>query len=428
MKLTTITVVGALVLLVGMPIGASTAHAQTPEEQVAEVLEQEEDPNLQELMALRIPRESAGYYADLMGFDDLQREAVDELYRTYVEQYREAALIMRDVAQQRDEMITEAGTDMDKMEEAMGEIMRAGLAFLQRTVDLGEQYVADLGALAMDDQQREAHRRVEHAFDRDLALGFSTMEGGSGGQGAIDLIRLGRRLDPPVLPQPESDSPAQEALYAYEMELAGVCGPHVDTMLENFRAMAKAIGEGEIDERLGETFQEDMVTFFDRVNVANERYVRRVGDALPEERREEWSLAYKRARWPEVYAPTNVHRTRDAALGLDDLSDDQHGAIDAAFQQYARECEASNKRWIDAMRELEETRRSIGGDWNQELFEQFQARQQAINEARESRYALDQRFADRIRSALTPEQLERMPEAASDGVDADEVIRRMGGG
>lgn len=422
------TLVGAVVLLAGMPVGASIARAQTPEEQSTEALEQEADPTLREIMALRIPRDSAGYYADLMGFDDLQREAVDELYRTYAQQYREAALVMRDMVKKRDEMFADAGADAAKMEEAMGQIMRAGLAFLQRTVDLGEQYVADVGALAMDDWQREAHRRVEHAFDRDLALGFSSMEGGSGDQAVIDLIRLGRHLDPQLLPQPESDSPAHEALYAYEMELAGICGPHVDTMLDNFRAMAKAIGEGEIDERLGQTFQEGIVAFFDRVDAVNERYVRRVGDALPDEHREAWSLAYKRARWPEVYAPTMVHHTRDAALGLDDLSREQRSVIDAAFEQYARESEASNKRWIDAMREHEEARRAIGSDWNQERWEHFQARQQAINDARESRHALDQRFADRIRSALTPEQLERMPEAASPGVDADEVIRSMGGG
>ncbi|CAK9073105.1 Uncharacterized protein SCF082_LOCUS35861, partial [Durusdinium trenchii] len=143
---------------------------------------------------------------------------------------------------------------------------------------------------------------------------------------------------------------------------------------------------------------------------------------MPTSMRDDWDLAYKKARWPQVYAPGEFHRTHDAALGLQGLTDDQRGAIEAAMSQYVREAEPANKKWIDAIAEREEANREIGGEWTQEKWEAYEATREAVQQARTDRSELDDRFVERVLAVLTPEQREALPTNAGSGVDADEDV------
>ncbi|MEO1278564.1 MAG: glycerol-3-phosphate dehydrogenase C-terminal domain-containing protein [Planctomycetota bacterium] len=86
-------------------LGAAVERIQDAEPQAID----EDDEMLQEMMILSIDRESAEYYADLMGFDDLQREIAMELYREYYGQYRDRAFTMRDAYGKIEEAIGAKG-------------------------------------------------------------------------------------------------------------------------------------------------------------------------------------------------------------------------------------------------------------------------------------------------------------------------------
>jgi hypothetical protein len=414
-----VVVAGVLGGGLGWPAGPAVVRGQEVESAGEAV--QYEDPMLQEMMVLSISRESAAYYADLMGLDALQREVALDMHRDYLDQYRQAAVAMRDFMRDFEAKMGEGGADFEKV---MGEMMRVAMGFMDRVVVLGTRYVEDLGALAATDEQRAGHERVARTRDREMAAAMTSM---GGGNGVVDLIAIGRDLDPPLLPV-EGEDPAAQALLEYERELGAACGPFVERALGAFREMMEAAARDGMDAGGEDKIQAEVEAMIERFASTNERYVRRVHNALPAERQAAWDLAYKRARWPEVYAPNNFHRTHDAAMALEGLTSEQREAIAAAMQQYTREADPANKKWIDAIAEAEAVRNRMRTEWSEELWAEMQAKDQASKDAQAARDALDERFTERVMKTLTPEQREAMPETGSGGVDADEVVRQMGGG
>lgn len=405
--------------VVALPMAPVAAMAQEAEELV------EEDETLQEMMILSIDRSSATYFLDLMNFDDFQRDLAMELYREYFDQYRSAAVTTRDVMLRFEESMEEGDFDYENFEEVMRQTMTIVLGFLDRAISLGDQFVGDLGDLAVDESQRAGHQRVIYARQRGLAVSMSTMNGGD--EGLVDLVSIGRDLDPPLLAT-DGGGPAEQAMFEYERELGTTCGPMVDRALEGLREMLESISTGDENDRMEESLERDMEALVDRFEGINDRYARRVQAALPDARRGEWDNAYKKARWPEVYAAGDVHRTRDAALELEGLTDEQRETITATMEHYAREAEGANQRWISAVQDLDEARRDLGEDSTPDDWEAYQDKNQAVRDARAAREALDERFAERIVQVLTPEQREAMPSVGGGDVDVDAVIRELGGG
>lgn len=405
--------------------GISLAWAQEAEAQA-----DEDDEMMQEMMVLSISRESATFYADLMDMDELQREVALEMHREYLGKYRDAATTMRDVMRKTEERMEEEDFDWEEMEDIMRDTMKVAMGFMERAVTLGEQYVEDLGALAASDTQQAGHQRVVRTRAREMAVAMSNMNGGLDG-GLVDLIAIAGSMDPPVLPDENGSGDAgaaQQALYEYERELGDQCALFVDRALGAFREMAEAFSAGNEDDMLESRLEDEMEAMVEQISAINERYARRVETVMPGRMRDAWDAAYKKARWPQVYAPSDFHRVHDAALGLGDLTDDQRGVIEAAMGQYAREAAPANKAWIDAIAELDEINSQLGGEWNEGLWEKYQAKQEALQQAQADRAALDERFAERVLAALTPQQREAMPNATGGAVDADAVIREMGGG
>lgn len=416
-----------LAMVAGWPMGAGVWRAGPALAAAQEArgtdqqTETEDDETLQEMMVLSIDRDSARSYAALMGLDDLQREMALDMHRDYLEQYRDAAMTTRDVMEQAEDA---AGGDPDEMMERVRDRMRVVLAFLDRSVELGEQYVADLGALAIDDTQNEGHRRVVRARQRELAVALVSVDGG---ERAVDLVRIARGLEPPLRPTDQGSS-AADVLLAYERELEPLCGPFATKTFDRYRSMVRSFMEGEADGDTENEMQAAIVSMAETLNAAGDRYARRILKVLPAERQAEWDRSYKLARWPEVYAPSEVHRTHDAAVELEGLTDDQLETIAATMAHYTREAEGANQRWIGAVRDLDEARRDLGRDSTPDDWEAYQARNQAVQAAREARMAIDERFAGRILQILTPEQREAMPAGAGGEIDVDTVLREMGGG
>lgn len=407
-----------------LPVGPAVAMAQ----EVQGADQDEDDEQLKQMMVLSIDRGSARYYAQLMELGEMERELAMEMYREYYERYRDVAVTTRDVMERARE---DAGGDFEKMEALMRDAMRVVMAFLERSITLGEQYVGDLGQLAVTEAQQAGHERVVRTRQRELAV---SLVGVDGGPGAIDLVRIGRNMEPPVLagegegPAGEAYGPAGEALLAYERELERVCGPFVTETIDRYRTMVQSFMEGDSDGEVENQMQDAMVEMAATLNAAADRHAGMVRRALPEERQGEWDLAVNRARWPRVYAPGGVHRTHDAAMALDDLSADQRENIADAMAHYTREANPINKRWIAAMGQAQAARNAMRREWSEDLWADLQAKDRAAKDAQADREALDNRFAERILKNLTEAQRRAMPAQESDGIDADAVLRELGGG
>lgn len=399
-------------------LGVGVASAQDVVE--SERKAGQDDETLQQMMSLSIPAESARYYAKLMGMDELQREIAAELHREYLSKYRDAAMRTRDVIEQ-----AESGDiDAEELEDHMRGVMRVVLGFLDHVVKLGDQYVADLRMLAADETQQALHERVVRTRHRELAVAILGMDGG---EGSADLIQIARGLEPPVLPI-EGAGPAAEALLAYERELESRCEPFVTKAFQAYRDMLESFVRDDIESNTENEFQTTMQTMATAMDAANNSYARRVQMALPESRRAEWDRAYKLARWSAIYAPGPVHRSHDAALKLADLTDEQRESVIQTLAIYEREVELVNQRWISAVRELNVARLAMDGDTTMTQWETYEAANQAVREAVAARKAFDERFVARIGEFLSPQQQDDLGPQIDSGVDADEVVRQMGGG
>lgn len=369
-------------------------------------------------MELAIGREAVNGYADLLGFDEAQRETAMMLHQEYLDQYKSANDTFMDAMQKLQEEVARSGDWRDMMK-PMGTI---ALGFFDRIESLEKTFFSDLQMLAFEPEQEEAFVRVERARRRErvgMAGQMSPIAGST-----INLHEIARQVE--VL----GNDAAREALLAYEAEIDPVNKQLIETSFSAMRdQMERLKNMDEDDESMGfdaeamEKMQEMMGKMRDlgmQSKGINARYARQVMQLLPAERQSAWDLEVKRQTWPSVYRASAAERQMDAAAELDSLTGEQRSSLEAIRQSYAREASAINERWSKAIDEQQAN--AQGGWWG------FGGGDSEADEIEGERDALDERFVERVRSLLTAEQLEQMPEVSGSGFDADAILRQFGGG
>ena len=363
-------------------------------------------------MQMAIGRESVDRYADILGFDQVQRETAQMLHGEYLDKYKQAADALMDGMRKLQE---EAGRsrDWEAMMKPMGKI---AMGFMDRADELEKQFFNDLKMLAIEPGQEEAYIRVERAHRRAQMQVWGQMSMVSGG--TLDLYEVARTVDV------ASNNAAREALLAYEAEIDPVYKRMIDRMSDFTRQQMKQMQEGfEWNEDSIARMQEAMTEMQDlgkQGKAINNRYARQVMQVLDAEKQPEWDIEVKRRTWPTVYRESKAQRQIEAAAKLEDLTTDQKESLEAIKQSYQREASPINERWAKTIDEQAESGDNNWWGWGNDNSEA-----EAIEE---ERTALDDRFVERVRSVLTPEQLEKMPEVGESGFDADAVLRQFGGG
>lgn len=363
-------------------------------------------------MEMAISRESVDRYADILGFDDVQRETAQMLHREYLDSFKQAGDALMDAMRKLQE---EAGRsrDWEAMMKPMGKIM---LGWMDRSKELEKQFFSDLRMLAIEPAQEEAFVRVERAFRREQMQVWGQMVTVSGG--TLDLYDIARAVEV------TGNNDAQQTLLAYEAEIDPVNKRIIERVEEFSRQQMKQMQDGfEWDESTMTRMQEAMTEMSDmgkQGKEINARYARQIMQVLPSEDQTEWDLEVKRRTWPTVYRESKAQRQMEAASKLDDLTATQQESLEAMRQSYQREAMPINERWAKAIDAQAENSEGNWWGWGQDNSE--------IESIEEERVALDDRFVERVRSMLTPEQIEKMPEVGSSGFDADAVLRQFGGG
>lgn len=434
-RILTLGAAGALVFLAGMPPSAAHAAHAGLATGLAEYQDEEydeDDEMMAWFMSLSISRDSAGMYADLMGFDEGQADIAKMMYREYLGEYRDAAEAIKGVYEKLEEAMYDF-QDEEKMATAERDFGKVMAGFLNRSVELGERYVGDLGALAFDDAQQAGHQRVVHARQRELANGLL---GTMSETPPIDLVLLSQAMAEPVALVVHEGAPASsaaEALLQYENELAPTCERIVDLALSTIRKQIDSMSEDD-PEAMWEEYArnaESLMRMGEQLEAINERYHQRVASTLDEDSRRAWEKAYKAAQYPQVYERSQFDETYDAAMAIDSLTDDQRDNLKATREHYEREAISANTRWaaaINAAQEVSKGWQTANDEADYEkLYEDYEKAAAETEAASTARSELDQRFADRIRELLTAEQREKLPQE-EESIDVDAVLREMGGG
>lgn len=369
-------------------------------------------------MQFAISRESVDTYSDILGFDDLQRETAEMLHRDYLDKFKQASDTIEDAMRSLQEDASKTG-DWQKMMKPMGKIM---LGFIDRLENLEETFFDDLEMLAIEPAQQEAFVRVERARRREEVEMASQMSVVSGG--TLDLHEIAREVEI------SGNEAAREALLAYEAEIDPIYARLIERSTEFSRGWLERMRDMDEDsENMGfdaeamTQMQEAMADLRElgiRGKAVNARYARQIMQVLPAENQAKWDREVKRRSWPTVYRQSKAERQIEAAGKLDDLSASQSESLDAIRSSYEREVAPVNERWAKAI----DSQQAEGeqGWWG------FGGENTEADEAEGARKEIDERFIERVRSILTSEQIERMPEADDSGFDADEVLRQFGGG
>ncbi|MFI4916508.1 MAG: hypothetical protein ACIAS6_08400 [Phycisphaerales bacterium JB060] len=369
-------------------------------------------------MQMAIGRESVDRYADLLGFDEVQRETAEMLHRDYLDRFKKANDTLMDAMRRLQEEAGKTG-DWQKMMKPMA---RISLGFFDRLEELENTFFEDLRMIAVEPEQEEAFVRVERARRREqveMAAQISAVSGGT-----IDLHEIAREVEV------SGNEAAREALLAYEAEIDSVYKRLIDRSFGFMRdQMERMKNMADDDESMG--FNEEAMTKMQEAmtemrelgtqgKAINARYARQIMQVLPAENRARWDIEVKRQTWPTVYRQSKAERQLEAAASLEDLSAEQQESLEAIRQSYQREASPINDRWAKAIDDQQTSGEAAWWGWGQDSSE--------IDEAEQARSELDDRFVERVRGMLTPEQIERMPEVGESGFDADEVLREFGGG
>jgi hypothetical protein len=369
-------------------------------------------------MQYAVGRESVERYADILGFDQVQRETAQMLHKDYLDKFKQATDTLTNAMQRLQEDAGKSG-DWQAMMKPMGKIM---LAFVDRLESLEKAFFSDLKMLAIEPGQEAAFERVERARRREQVEMAGQMSLVSGS--TLDLDEIAREVD--VL----GNDAAREALLAYEAEIDPVNTRLINSstafmrgQLERMRDMADDDETMGFDEEAMTKMQESMAEMRDlgvQAKAVNARYARQVMQSLEGEKQAKWDLEVKRQTWPTVYRASKAERQIEAAQELDDLTADQRENLAAIEQSYAREASGINDRWAKAI-DAQQTEGEQGWfGWGADSTE--------VDAIAEEREALDTRFVERVRSALTPEQVEKLPDPGESGFDTDEILRQFGGG
>ncbi len=330
-------------------------------------------------------------YAGILGMDDEQVQVAEILLEGYVQQFQARAGEARNRIQR---LVEEARESRDRA--AWMEIGEYRSEFQDQSEKMEAALFSDLRAL-LTPEQSERWEDVERTRRRERTMGTGRMSGER-----VDLIRLTSELDV----NQESSGEIDEILGQYELDLDRALLKRNEVYGE-IRGQFTG-GRGGFDpEAMNDLFEKGREASA-RVRDVNERYARQVAGVLGEDVRGRFEQRVREASFPQVYRESRVQRSLSAAVGLEDLSEEQSQQIATMRERFQREASAINERLARAWREAEDS---------MEIREMFRGGfdRGELGELRDDRQQLDGQYMDKLRELLSEEQLDRLPRGEDGG-------------
>ncbi len=337
---------------------------------------------------------------ETLGFDEAQKAAAKTIFEGYQAQMQDMAAEVRTKMERLREEIRDSGDN--SLWSQMGDIMREAGA-KQKEAD--QIYMDELKSLCTEDQAPKwaSYERTQRR-ERNLGMGFLSGE-------RVDLVSMVDKLElaegvkaslAPTLEQYEAevDREIQNRVKVYE-ELRAEAQPMFQNM-RGFRDLQN-LDMGKINAMM--TKGRDASN---RVREVNRRFARQIEGQLPEETRDEFSMAVKRQSFPDVYRQTRAERMLVAAAGFGDLTPEQKESVQQLKDQFMRDLEVANESLAKLQEENEMTVTA------EQLMDWGRQGEGPMADARNKKRTLGREAEEKLKRILTPEQVERLPAGGDD--------------
>ncbi len=350
----------------------------------------------------RVSRASWLRYQKLLGVDEAQKQAADELYQGYQAQVKEIERSQREAMR----AAAEAAEDGDSAEvrrqfpKIMKEASDARSAASRSLLD-------ELKGL-LTAEQAERWPSVERLRRREQHLPGGVVSGS-----AVDLTSV---VEAAGLSDAERKAVA-DTLSQYEVEMDARLKERASTLGEP----PDFLGGGPIDmaaltERAGKDREDSMKT-----RELNQRFARLIAGQLGEGAKSAFEKEVRRQSFRRIYRETDAIRKLRSALKLEDLRPEQREELSRMLDAYERETEPLNAKWAEALERAESEGAVSGGGITIRMSDEDPA---DLTAARKARRDYDKKVQDQLNGILTPEQKERLPKnrRRDMGPDVEEMI------
>ncbi|MCI0674808.1 MAG: hypothetical protein L0Y42_03415 [Phycisphaerales bacterium] len=377
-----------------------------------------------QFLAPRIAARELDEYADVLRLTEDQRAIVRQFHSTYMEQFQ----LIRDkeIAE-----LNKAVHGMWKHDAATGQATGPTLEQIDETHRLRRAAI-------------DAIRRADNAFFDDIELSVATSEqqpflkrvrmarerltynrthqlmfvySGEGTDSSIDLSRLVLRqkleepalkaLEPVLVAYEDAATPAFRTKYELSLKMQ-----HAQERWQSEIAAAQADGETNF-RKLTETFRETMGEISKAVTEAtaqlgkiNRESLEKLIAVLPADAGETLRHQYNLKAYPKIYGDSGaIDRHLNAALRLEDLTDDQRRKINDLAAEYRPAYAAL----CDQMMQITAGAAPLNfAAQDREGWSEFQQRHENMSKLRFDRDEVNQRAAGQLRSILSEDQIRQI--------------------
>lgn len=351
-------------------------------------------------------------FGKILLLTDTQADALKDLHQAYDAAHEQATKAFQDKL----ERIRQDFQDTQDPSVWQKDMPEAVEKLTTEVTKVEKSFMDDLKAM-LTPEQASKWPVLERASRRAKSLPGGMLAGES-----VDLLKQVENLK--LAKTPEA---VQQSLERYEMELDGAMverdakRKELGEQMPGFGGRARGGqggggggggGAGMFDfQKIGEVMA-DMRKSGVKVRDINDKYATVIASGLPDERRGEFTLNVKKAKFPQIYRESYTLKALNAAAGFKDLDTQQQTGVTDLLAKYKREIDAANDRYAKAQADAE---KDGGGDDMMGGFMRMMGGDQGGDDselaiARKDRRKIDTDTLEKLKAILTPEQAEKLPE------------------
>ncbi len=349
-------------------------------------------------------------HGKLLQLTPAQVEAAKELLASYTSEYEQASKARREKLREISEEFQES-RDFSVMEQAepVEEKFQRDSSVLESTL------LGDLRAI-LTAEQDTIWPKYERTRRREKTIEQGTLAGES-----VDLVRI---VDELGLTD-DARKPLVESIEQYEVDLDRVLAERnkvLEAQGDMFPRPGRGGGAIEIDMAKIEDHSKNVREAGGKVRDVNQRYARNFEGLLSEDIRPKFQAGVKRESFPQVYRASRTAKAFEAAVAFDDLDAKQREAINVLQEQFARDAEAANDKWAQAIVEEEQSGGGASGFGGMIFSIGNENEDTPVAQARKAKREVEKKSMDGLKSLLNEKQIERLPKRE----EAAEVERSGG--
>lgn len=329
-----------------------------------------------------------------LGLDKDQQEVAKDLYVGYRSAMKTAMREMEAKGKALMEKARESG-DWDAIRKGQ---MALAKEMFANVVKLEDRFNEDLKAV-LSEEQAARFPAYERARRRENARLIQLMAGEAAD--AIDILRS-LKIDT------ASNEELKNLLNEYEMSFDRI----VADRLTALKAFVNKMTSGDAGEMgMMELVTNELPKIYEKAKSGrelNKQTARRVVELLPEADKKRFQDEVNRRSHPRIYRTTSAGKKLEAAKKFEDLTESQKGTLESLVASYARDTDAANRTWADA---IEQAQDEFGGNPAKRFQGDESAAAKKANEAHDRRREVEKQTLERLEQLLTKEQVERLPAA-----------------